>query len=147
MTTQDAVAWLRQQIGVKLAAARGLACTGTGQWGVTCNGDYDYTIADASDVLPKANAVADCWGEAVAYFIADNDPQGVIARCEAELAILDFRALAETIAGAADDGQTGERSEAQQAKRRLAVLDIAVGHLASVYRHREGYAEHWGSGD
>lgn len=139
MTTPDAVAWLRQQIGVKLAAARGLACTGTGQWGVTCNGDYDYTIADASDVLPKANAVADCWGEAVAYFITDNDPLGVVARCEAELAGLDIcqRILAEDahrIPGG--EGWTG-----------LAVAQIWLRFTAAGYRRRPGYAEHWGSGD
>jgi hypothetical protein len=121
VTTDAAVAWLRQQVQARLETAACAADTGAWRQG------YEF----------DANRIHGA-------HIALNDPRDVIARCEAELAILDFRDLAGTIASASDDGQTGERSEAQQARRRLDVLNIAVEHLASGYRYHDGYAGHWG---
>lgn len=130
----EAVKWLREQITAKLTAARGLAAEGTGHWDAAENGDFDWTVHDVSEVLPKSNPVADCWGEAVAHFIADCDPQDVIARCEAELAILDLYEK--------QDGLAGENAMEED---RVWVLAPVAGLLASGYRHREGYAEHWGA--
>jgi Family of unknown function (DUF6221) len=137
----EAMAWLRRVIEgdkVTAEAAPGPAWTA----------DEDGCCVLAGDSGVVAETVSHDLGEReqVVRHAILHDPLDVLARCEAELAILDFRALAEVVTTASDDGETGERSEARQAKRRLAVLDIVVGHLASGYRHRLGYAEHWGEG-
>lgn len=134
MSDGKAVEWLREQITAALTAARGLAAEGTGHWDAAKNDDFDWTVHDVSEVLPKSNPVADCWGEATASFIAANDPQDVIARCEAALAILDLyeKQAAKEFVNAMEEDRTW-------------ILAAVVRLLASGYRHRPGYAEHWGT--
>jgi hypothetical protein len=65
---------------------------------------------------------------AVAAHIALNDPRDVIARCEAELGILDLHDIWKADAGIAAE-----------------VTADAVRHLAGGYRHQPGWERHWGS--
>lgn len=135
----EAIGWLRGQVEARLLVARSTAAYGSGHWAPTKNDDFDWTIHDAGDVMPREAALADLWGEAPAVFIADNDPQDVIARCEAELAIITrCEAVLEAFASPADrlwpDVTRRERTHS-----RATVHDIASG-----YRHRDGYTQHWG---
>jgi hypothetical protein len=63
-------------------------------------------------------------------FIAANDPQAVIARCEAELAILDLY-----------EQQVAKASENAMEEDRAWTLAPVIALLASGYRHRKGYRE------
>jgi hypothetical protein len=156
----EAVAWLREQIQERLSSACGLAAIGSGHWVAVKNAGLDWTVHDALGGTLQAPAMADCWGEAPAQFIAGNDPQDVIARCEAELAILDEHAE-----GGPDELRHGhwEGHGSNERWIRDEPNDCpvcvypgfstsiheeepckTVRLLASGYRHRPGYAEHWG---
>lgn len=121
----EAVAWLREQITARLETARALCLGECGHWVVIRNDDFDWTVFSKRDAgLTGADAVADTWREDVATYLAANDPQQVTEDCEAQLAILD-RCAIPVMTGVARD---------------------VVRYVASAYRHREGYAQHWGNG-
>ena len=146
--------WLREQVTQRLELAR-RADTG-GRW----EADRHYDALYCVDMKPSAGPVASTedlreaslglpemhdfenprflWACTFqARHMALNDPQDVIARCEAELAILDLCTSA-IEAGAIPDGATWS-DDAAGAEVGTVVLRL----LASGYRHREGYAEHW----
>jgi hypothetical protein len=134
VSEDKAVAWLREQVQARKAAAEAAAGP---DWFLDSSDDADersvrytgpstlrpgeladYCIADRVDVLDAAH-------------IALNDPQDVIARCEAELEILlEF---------------STRHDDATERQREWIGLRLAVRLLASGYKHREGYEAHWGS--
>jgi Family of unknown function (DUF6221) len=133
--TPEAVAWLREQV----LARRGIAQRANpGPWTTRNLGRHDMSSiveAPAGAVsyrgLPAGPAIGNfesSRGAADAAHAAANDPQDVIARCEAELGILDLHGIWK------DD--TGIAAE---------VAADAVRHLAGGYRHSDGWAQHWGS--
>ena len=138
MSDEGAVAWLRQVIEGDKAAA--VAAT-PGPWAF--EGD-DITDDDLYSVHDGEHG--DLVGQTVAFtrdrqvengeHMARQNPLNVIADCEAKLAILDFCALAAVIAAA-------EPSLLGPAHSKAAVLELVLRDLASGYRHREGYADHW----
>jgi len=84
--------------------------------------------------------------------IRRHDPRDVVADCEAKLAILDEHERAVSAARARKDAYTtwalGERLPPRPVavgpeSKPIAGLEIAIRHVASGYRHRQGYAEHW----
>lgn len=120
----EAVAWLREQITARLELAR-----------ATGPDEASRTWTGSDNGYEGAGEVSDGHGERVVYdegapntqqalHIAANDPQQVTEDCEAELAILD-RCATPVMTGVARD---------------------VVRYVASAYRHREGYAQHWGNG-
>jgi hypothetical protein len=140
-TDEDPVAWLRRTAGAELAAARLVIAPCDGECGRPC--DF-HPAADAEWLEPFSGTLqvrsdgtgADIWhgvwamGDSrVTRFIAANDPRSVIARCEAELAILDLHDEWMPFANVEEDASGVE------AIRRVVRL------LASGYRHRKGYRE------
>jgi hypothetical protein len=87
--------------------------------------------------------------------IAANDPRDVIARCEAELAILDLYEQTAVLVtappavtaaqwpGAGPQPGMISALDYQDARRELAVLGPVIRMLAYGYRHRDGYREEW----
>lgn len=142
MTSLDEMAtWLREEIEARLWRARGLAVHGghSGAWIVTKNDEFDYTVHIRGEAeAVGADPVADIWREDAAEFIGDNDPQGVIARCGSELAILDLceRVIRE------DDGKHAACG-AVDAWSGLAVAKITLRFLAASYRRQDGYQKEW----
>jgi Family of unknown function (DUF6221) len=148
VSSEKAVEWLREQIGARKAAA-GAARHGTdGHWWRRTHAPYVDSAGrepcgdlwsgeperdeDGEITLGENIVVYDEGAPSDAEFthIALNDPQDTIARCEAELAILDAYA---------------EPSENAYSPEYYTGLWVAVCATARAYRHREGYAEHWGS--
>ena len=74
-------------------------------------------------------------GRREADHICRQDPRNTVVRCEAELAILDEYAVG--LAPLTSPDLTGGAVAHDG-------LRFAVTAVASGYRHREGYAQHWG---
>jgi hypothetical protein len=128
----EAVAWLRQQIEGDKERAE---AAGGGAWhtGCRCDGDCrDYPDCDRveGDDITIYNEGGHNSSQAV--HIALHDPQDVIADAEATLTILDELTLL-CLVGAAYPDEAGPESAAKMLRS-----------LASAYRYRDGYAEHWG---
>ena len=164
MTDQDPVAWLRAAIEARLELAR-KADTGN-PW----EADKHYDALWAVDFQPSAGMVPDGqqwqdvqvsgitdtgsydaprWVLAFAWHaqhIALNDPQDTIARCEAELAILDEHAAADFAAYGDrlcrrcrwDDDEPGRDDDAHHW---VVYPCRTVNLLAGGYRHTPGYRE------
>lgn len=152
--SDEAVKWLRGQVTARLETAKAACHGGDGNWwrrlrdlyidggpvpaGALFEGtpevdapEHDIFIAEV--VVYDEGRPSD---EQFAH-IALNDPQDVIARCEAELAILDeFTSRHRDV-----DLMLGPTIARQ---REWEGLRLAVHLLASGYKHRDGYAEHWG---
>ena len=124
---EEPVAWLRAQVEARLALARE---AGGGEWqaGCTCEGDCpgypacEEVIGDGIHIYSEGGHDAFQAGH-----IAANDPQDTIARCEAELAILD----------ACHQGIRNGRAFLAEEIIRL---------LAGGYKHRPGFPEEWKPG-
>ena len=123
---EDPAAWLRAQVVARLAAAK-LAAREGGKW--TQDGVNTGNISSLGGQVVYDEGSPD---EYQAAHIALNDPQDVIARCEAELAILDEHGPSEVAPDAC-----------RRCKGGLAFPCRTVRLLASGYRHRPGYAEAW----
>lgn len=144
---ESLVAWLRTQVEARKTAAK-LAAREGGAW--TQDGVHTGNISSLGGQVVYDEGSPD---EYQAAHIALNDPQDVIARCEAELAILDLydRTLAivrtpvDLRALAAEKPVIREMRARDylDAERELCVLVPVVALLASGYRHRPGYREEW----
>lgn len=161
---EDPVAWLRAQVEARLALAREASAPADGHWWRRWvdAGHFDDGRPEPVGPLwsgePVLDADGDVYGgaEIVVYdegrpsdvqfgHIALNDPQDVIARCEAELAILDLHDQTRAIAVAAQLPHGELRiQDYMDAQRELCALVEAVRLLAGGYRHWPGYAEVWG---
>ena len=82
---EEPVAWLRAQVEARLAAAK-LAAREGGKWTQDDPVRYPGSISSLGGPVVYDEGSPD---EYQAAHIAANDPQDTIARCEAELAILD----------------------------------------------------------
>ena len=141
--------WLRKAIEDTKAAAEMRAATFGAVWNVRRNDDdgFDYTVYGTD----PDEAVADTWRVDAATCIADSDPRSIIARCEAELAILDEHA-------SDGDGQWPQCvrcADTHPDRCECGVLDgqhwrtaqdypcRTVRLVASGYRHWEGFDLSW----
>ena len=166
MTDEEAnVAWLRREIGDDMAEARGLIEDPevADEWVESSTGVLQTGAPDAADHW------AGCWPTGNSYLsrhIARHDPVDVIADCEAKLAILDEHRLVLADRGSPEQGQSrGSASGYRIVKEHPSAEDAryaarmwqdpdcracrvhypcrTVRALASAYRRRPGYAEHW----
>ena len=136
------VTWLRQVIERDKAEAEALL---TEEWG-----DRPWAVENCSEnecpcivyqgeykpfdepQVPPIHYIADAETPELATWIARHDPRSVIADCEAKLGILGLYDL--WTAGPSDHPALGAA---------ICAISDAVHHLASGYRYRDGYAEHW----
>jgi Family of unknown function (DUF6221) len=144
MSDADAVAWLREQVTDRLEKARSATA---GPWVVNAQtlSGFRVTAPDGSFIAASVRMWSD--GSPDAAQIALNDPPDTIDRCEAELAILDEHPP--------HPGTDPPRCETCLDSRLLSPEYWeanpwpckTVRLVASAYRHRLGYAEHWGRED
>lgn len=136
--TDPMTAWLRSQIGERRALAE---AAGGKEWRTGCSGEHgpmshypgcEQVEGDDITVYAEGGHNAD-----QAAHIAANDPQDTIARCEAELAILDECEKAVRIARTYKDGD-GILALAE-ARTWLAATSL----IASGYQHRPGFRQDW----
>ena len=133
---EDPVAWLRAQVEARKSAAGALAAVLGGHWLVRLNDDddFDFTVRAADiDVEPASDA----WRRDAADHIAANDPRDTIARCEAELAILDEHGPDDTFGP--DDlccCACGDRPQVPFPCRTVRIL-------LGAYQHRTGFKAEW----
>ena len=133
---EEPVAWLRQRIRERLYLARRTIELGNApEWTELSSGVLMTVAPDApQDGWDGVHPMGD---SSLTRLMEANDPQDTIARCEAELALLDIceRVIREDEGHEYySDGWSG-----------LAVARIALRFLAAGYRHREGYARFWGT--
>lgn len=131
----DPVAWLRRQIEGGNAAAEQLAAVPgvSAAWTETTSGVLEAGDGAADDPWGYTWAAGD---SRLTRFIARHDPQDMIALAEAHLALL-FEHGGEHMCYS--NGQDGNTWDWWIGDCRVMTT------LASAYRHREGYAEHWGA--
>jgi hypothetical protein len=150
---EDPVAWLRAQIAARMVAARKAT---PGPWEFESD-DEVFTVHDGErgDLVGQTVAFTRHWADANGGHIAANDPQDAVARCEAELAILDEHYILR-------NGDMNEAYEqfsiisppfpprdcgcvtchyASQGGVNGYGICRTVKFLASAYRHRPGYRE------
>ncbi|GII34321.1 DUF6221 family protein [Planotetraspora mira] len=78
----------------------------------------------------------------VAIHMAANDPHETIARCEAELAILDAHAIVQ-VSGIGEDMRATQVPACRTCSHKHGVPCRTVRLLSSGYRHRDGYDDDW----
>ena len=133
----EAIEWLRQRVRERLYLAQHTIELGNhAAWTEQSSGVLVTSEPTAGDTWHGTWAMGD---SSLARLMEANDPQDTIARCEAELAIID-----EFTSRHQDAYLMLGPSIARQ--REWEGLRLAVRLLASGYRHREGYAQHWGQG-
>jgi hypothetical protein len=131
--TDPDLSWLRKAItDTKVAAERQAVTFGAG-WDVRRNDDdgFDYTVHGTD----PDEAVADTWRVDAATWIADNDPRSVIARCEAELAILEEHGIDDTFGDG--DFCCSSCGDVPQVPWPCKTVRL----LAAGYKYRPGWAE------
>lgn len=96
-------------------------------------GQPPHYAGSAGDIL----VIKHTWPQESAHIIR-HDPQDVIADCKAKLALIDEFTVRDCDTGLMLGPSTPRQHE-------WGGLRLAVRLLASGYRHREGYAEHWPS--
>jgi hypothetical protein len=162
------VAWLRAQVEARLALAREASPHTDGHWWrrMTDAGHFDDGTLEPVGALwagePELDVDGDVFGgEYVVVYdegapsdaqfdhIAANDPQDTIARCEAELAILDLyeRTLAIVRAPVDFGALAAEKPVIRElraqdyldAERELCVLWEVVSLLSGGYKHSPGF--------
>lgn len=168
MTGPSPLSWLRQAITERLELARegqpDPADSRTGEWiayghhpgpeDQRQDRDVQMVGAETDETGWKVCEVGQ-WDRAafLAAHIAANDPRDVIARCEAELGILDLYAATAALVqsppvmpeGHPYAGKISAR-DYMDARRELCVLEPVVSFLAAGYRFHPGYAEAgWGT--
>jgi hypothetical protein len=158
----EAVKWLREQIGARLELAREAGREDDTSWRFdyqgrpvarivgapweSSYGDGTWNCDDPEDGCDELSRAGTLTGEHIAL----NDPQDVIARCEAELAILDehgptnWTSYGDTLCRRCR-WEEGELERDLENDTNWVVFPCrTVRLLASGYKHREGYAQHWG---
>lgn len=168
--SSEPVTWLRQQVEARRALAAE-ACPNTDghwwrrEWEVYADGGREPVgalyagepVLDSDGEVSGGDyiVVYDEGAPSQAQFghIALNDPRDTIARCDAELAVLDeyTGALARRAAEAADYAEWIAGTAPEDTPRfpgphpaTIPGLERAVRHLATAYRHHPGYQEQWG---
>ena len=133
---KEAIEWLRQQVMDRLEQAR--AAT-PGPWQVAQQPGRQVVYSTHFDNDGRQGYITDVNLRENAPHIALNDPQDVIARCEAELAIV---TRCEAVLAAFADPERGLWPDVTRRERTHA--SATLHDLAAGYRHRDGYAQHWG---
>jgi hypothetical protein len=139
----EMVEWLRATIEGDKAAAEEAAKVYPPPWTLRekdPGGDErDWDIHEAEYAFIKACSTCEHSGihEAPGRHIAIHDPRDTIARCDAELAILDLYAEA--------DYKRDHPGPADPTHLTTAFLAIgeAVGLIGDGYRHRDGWKDEW----
>ena len=150
--SDEAVAWLREQIEGDKAVAQAAAAIDGPSW--------QRDMEDYDGEYPGSGAVLSATGEVIVYdegtpkwqqaeHIALHDPRDVIADCEAKLAILDVHVPVEDGARLTckvcvtweDDPVDGETAFGIALPVAWPCMTLEI--TAAGYRHRDGYAEHW----
>lgn len=135
MSTDAAVVWLRSCITARLDLAKSASGDGGSTWHTDSEGCCVRN--EGGDYITQKG---DIWGDFLARHIAANDPQDTIARCEAELAILDEHHQGPNgsvwccVCDPAADMNDSDRWYPCNTAR----------SVAGAYRHKPGYADHWG---
>lgn len=150
----EATAWLRRRISERLYLARHAIELGSaGHWTELSSGVLMTCPADAPQ--EGWDGVHPLGDSSLTRLMEANDPQDTIARCEAELAVLDELAGAMARRKAEkDDYDAWVRGEGHgdtpqsdgPPAHLISGLERAVQLLASGYKHHEGYADHWDRG-
>ena len=131
-TDESPVAWLRAAITERLELAR--KATQAVPWEPENDDPTDDEVWIDVDGEPWRMVIS-CRGPQShenMLHIAANDPQDTIARCEAELAILDLY-----------EQQAAKWYENAMQEDRAWTLWPVIALLASGYRHRPGYRAEW----
>jgi hypothetical protein len=147
--SDDLTAWLRAEVEARLKLAREASPHSDGHWWRRTTDPGDGGPPEPVGHLYGGEPLTDTDGEALggefivvydegapsdAQFdhIAANDPQDVIARCEAELAILDLY-----------ERQAAKNGENAMEEDRAWTLAPVICLLGSGYASRPGYREEW----
>ena len=142
---EDPLAWLRAQIEARAALARHTLELGNGaEWTEPASGVLMTCWPDDPD--PELDGLHPLGDLSLSRLIAANDPQDTIARCEAELAILDrcWPLLPLDESDLDEDYHDGRDDWERWRDEALAELaDDILALLLSGYRHRPGYREEW----
>jgi hypothetical protein len=125
---EDPVAWLRAQVEARMATAK-LAAREGGAWTQADPERYPASIESLGGTVVYDELAPD---EYQAAHIAMNDPQDTIARCEAELAILDEHGGEHMCFENTRDGNSWAWYEGDCRMIR---------QIAGGYRHKPGYRE------
>ena len=136
----EAVAWLRKQIGQRrYLAERTVEIGNAAEWTELSSGVL-MTIAPDT---PQDNwdGVHPLGDSSLTRLMEANDPQDTIARCEAELAILDACLPDVAMDEAVDNGDISAEEYASTEAMGAVIIRL----LAAGYRHRGGYARFWGT--
>jgi hypothetical protein len=124
----DFTAWLRQRIQARLALARGTIELGNAaEWQELSSGVLLTGDGTEADHWHGMWAMGD---STLTRLMEANDPRDTIARCEAELAILDLY-----------EEQSAKAGENAMQEDRAWTLASAVRLLGSAYKHQPGYRE------
>lgn len=160
--------WLREQVTQRMETAKEACHDGDGNWWRRLTALYVGREPIPDGALYEGTPEVDdpehdiFLAEIVVYdegrpsdqqfaHIALNDPQDVIARCEAELAILDAHAF-DTLEKFGTEGPPrcticlSDREGYEEQWEGDPWPCQTVRLVASGYKHREGYAEHWSEG-
>ena len=142
------VAWLRKQIEAREAAARAVkdgSDPWDGQWQArdrhaleTYNGWVIALAPGIRDSRDPSSVAAAEFPPGVVEHIAANDPRDVIARCEAELAMLDEHPPC------ADDATHCARCRNWLYEVQAPWPCTTISLVFGAYRQRPGYREDWG---
>lgn len=127
---EDPVAWLRQRIRERLYLARHAIELGNAtEWTEPTSGVLVTGEPTETDTWHGTWPMGD---SSLSRLMEANDPQDTIARCEAELAILDLY-----------EQQAAKAGENAMEEDRAWTLWPVVAHLVSAYRHWPGYRPVW----
>jgi Family of unknown function (DUF6221) len=143
-TGQDPVAWLRRRIEERLYLARHAIELGNAAvWHEQSSGVLVTGEPTESDAWHGTWATGD---SSLTRLMEANDPRDTIARCEAELSILDQHQPVETDGGWLECRECGPNNDgtsilAGPGRGESFWPCMTVCLLASGYRHREGYPE------
>lgn len=164
----DPVAWLRAQIEARLKLAREASAPTDGHWWrrMADAGHVDDGTLEPVGALYAGEPLLDvdgdvCGGEEIVVYdegrpsdvqfehIAGNDPQDTIARCEAELAILDAHKPVWE-GGWQECGECGPNNDSSGILAIPRDGDVwwpcrTFRLILGAYRFRSGYDEKWGT--
>ena len=136
----DLVTWLRRAIGARRSLALGAIELGSDEKWTEISSGVLQTIAEDKPGIDPMDGLHPLGDSTLTRLMEANDPQDTIARCEAELAILDehgpFDPAPEWLS--AFCRRCGEIDD-----HRVAWPCRTIRLLGSGYKHRPGYREEW----
>lgn len=149
MTETDPIAWLRRRIGERLYLARNAIELGSApEWTELSSGVLMTIAPDAPQ--DRRDGVHPLGDSSLTRLMEANDPRDTIARCEAELAILDqHQATANFCGDWLECRECGPNNDGSallaapgQGEKFWPCMTVRL--LARGYRHKDGYVPAWG---